>query len=66
LPSSPLQPATPIAASASIAINGTRDRVKPWAPANFMVDSLEDERILRWEPAVLLQRSKFGRDLTDG
>src|SRR5512139_713595 len=41
LPSSPSQPAKPIdAASASIAISGTRDRVMPRAPANFMVDSL--------------------------
>jgi hypothetical protein len=42
LPSSPSQPARPIvAASASIAINGTRVRVLPRAPANFMVDSLK-------------------------
>src|SRR5690606_24044479 len=46
LPSSPSQPARPIvAASANIAINGTRDRVMPRAPANFMVDSLENSRI---------------------
>jgi hypothetical protein len=30
----------PNAASASIAINGTRDRVMPRAPENLMVDSL--------------------------
>jgi hypothetical protein len=30
----------PNAASASIAINGTRDRVMPRVPANLMVDSL--------------------------
>jgi hypothetical protein len=41
LPSSPSQPARPIvAASASIAIKGTRDRVMPRAPAIFMDDSL--------------------------
>src|SRR5512144_3290774 len=46
LPSSPSQPAKPIdAASASIAINGTRDRVMPRAPANFIVNSLENTRI---------------------
>jgi hypothetical protein len=26
-----------VAASASLAINGLRDRVMPWAPANFIV-----------------------------
>jgi hypothetical protein len=66
LPSSPEQPARPIvAASASIAIKGTRDRVKPWAPADFMIDSLEKPSDLRTKFAVPLGYRNFWRDPTE-